>query len=220
MSAIDAAFRTAATPVGVSAMQKAFGGATSTVLKGLFGGGFRRMGTGAMIGGLYGGFTSEEGSQMGFMGDVLGGTAAGLGIGALTTRTALKLGKEVGRTAITKGPAALWGVTKSVGRIVSPVGRFALNRPKTAGAIGLGIAGAGALAMSGYGDANASAEAMSMMAEQRGIPSTSSGGNPGYLPEQAEDINPLMLTRTGRRYNEFVNSTNGLVFGLHQGRHK
>lgn len=201
-------------------VKKAFGLAGRGLLKGTIGTGPTRMALGTGIGALYGAASSEEGSQMGYLGSIAGGAAMGLGLGFATTGTALRGVIGAGKTIAKKTPGLAYGLGKKAASIGGGVGRFALNRPKTAAMIGLGGFSAYGLVNSGYGETSASNEAMIAMAEQRGMPSTEMGDNIDYLNNgPGVSVNPLQMSRAGRAYSNFTGSTNGLVQGLHHRRH-
>lgn len=176
-----------------------------------------RVGIGAVVGGLYGGLTSESNLAKNTFGDTIAGalTGAGIGFGVSVLPSVAKWAiSERGVQAINKavvgmGYPALRGA-KNVGQGVL---NFILNYPSISIAAGLGGLGLYGLASSGYGQTNASTRAMSAMAIQRGTNSAlpmSQGANyiqstPGYRPA---------------KYRMLEESTNGLVQGLHHGRHR
>lgn len=171
-----------------------------------FGGGFRRMGTGLLAGGLYGGLSSDNQSANGVFGDIARGAALGLGIGTMTTgfglRSAAKLGFGGARMGV-KG--AMFG-TVAAGKASLNVAQFALNNPRTA--MGIGLAGAGmyGLATSGPNSTSISSAETAQLAEQGKFSST--GFSPG-----------MGSSRNQESRAAFLNSTIGLTQGLHRGRH-
>ena len=209
--------------------------ALSFLAKAMLGGGGRRMMTGAIAGGLYGGLSSDSNTATGTFRDVMGGALVGLGIGAATTRTAMSLAgagikgamrlphtmraakaarglgagpfealsfghyaatHSSGFKNFTEGLRGLGNVGLSIGKAGTRMAKFAIKNPKTSLALAGGTVGLTALAMSGPGESSMSAEAMNTYAASLGTPSTGVVG-------------PM-----------FENSTQGLVQGLHRGRHR
>jgi hypothetical protein len=196
----------------------------------MFGGGIRRMGTGAFIGGAAGAALSENESGTGTFMDTMRGAAFGMGIGALTTKTVVgglgSLGKRALGNPTTKmgyavGSAKLggrmagsamkagWGAAKFGGRVGTAglkVASFALQDPRLAFGIGAVGMGAYALSSSGMSESDMSDREMEALAMRGGAPSTGFGAGEG----------------AGIRQNAramFLDSTSGLVQGLHRGRH-
>lgn len=177
---------------------KALFGALKGAGKLAFGGGGRRMVTGAGVGTIYGAASSDQQSATGVFRDAALGGLAGLGIGAATTRLA-------GRTALgtAKGMFGIGGGRGLMGPLRSPVAKmasggvragigaanFAIYNPRTA--LAIGAAGLGAYGLSQTGASNIEGDT-AQMAMNRG-------------------------TSSGRQ--SFVQSAEGLVQGLHQGRH-
>ena len=161
-----------------------------------------RMLAGAGIGGLYGGLTSDSNTGSGVFRDALGGATMGLGIGALTTKTALEAGwgvtKRLGRRGIglaKRTPGVAW----RGGKMALKTAKFVNNHPLIAGGLGLGVMGISSATAGGY-------------------------STPGLSNQQLSESASLAGTSTGsysRTVNQsLVQSTHNLVQGLHQGRHK
>lgn len=153
---------------------------------------------GGVIGGAAGGLASNSNTGTGQATDALQGALIGAGAGFMTTRWAWGLGKGITKAALSTGASGGFGLAKgSIG-----AGRWALRNPMTAvwtGAAGLGLYG---LSRSGPQNANRSPAEMAQMSEMMGTPST------GFAPGEGS-------TRAA-----FEQSTEGLVQGLHHGRHR
>lgn len=171
-------------------------------VRGLLGGGGRRMVTGAVAGGLYGGLSSDKNTDTGVFRQAMFGAAMGLGVGALTTKTVMKGAWGATKFAGKKTPGLLMNTAK----LGIKAGRFGLRNPKTALLLGGAGYGAYALAGSGGGSFSGSVGDMSTIAQMNNISST--GFNPG------------MGTNTRQAANQnWMASTVGLTQGLHRGRH-
>jgi hypothetical protein len=216
--------------------------------KATLGGGARRVFTGAAIGGVVGGVTSENRTGTGVFSDVLRGATFGAGAGALTTGLFRKgmVGAAKGFTGVRGLPKHIkqamphlsWRERMSVyrqnlggmfgrvpgspmvrgsigagklgigaGKMAYRAGRWALRHPwGAAGLAGAGI-GMAALAGSGAGASGLTEESMSAIATAHGYPST--GFAPGMGSTTRQDSRAM-----------FMDSTFGLVQGMHAGRHR
>jgi len=171
----------------------------------MVGGGIRRMAVGGLIGGAVGGGMSEQASTTGRVRDAVAGAAMGLGVGALTTRSAFGIAKGIG----VGGMAKLgWGATKmgtkagiGIGKAGFGIGRWALKNPKTALLAGGGLA-------AGYGVIAGGAPGGGVSTEDREAYLQAVGGSSsGFAPGMGGDFRAL------------AGSAGGLVQGLHRGRH-
>lgn len=195
---------------------KALMGGVKGIGKLTLGGGGRRMVTGAAIGSIYGGATSEANTPTGIFRDMIGGAAIGIGAGALTARSLWMKSRPASLRGLFNSPVAkgVKGAARlgmGAGKIGLRAGfgaiKFTARHPYAA----LGIAGAGygmyALGNSGPGQSGMNEKEMAAIARMHGGPST------GF------DIG----MGTSRRQNSrqmFMESTFGLTQGLHASRHR
>ena len=164
-------------------------------------GGARRVATGMLAGGIIGGATTDSNTGTGFFRSMMGGALMGAGIGGLTTRTfrraawgGLKgLSRGLGRGARRGAwPAVKGGVRLGVGLGRGAV-NFALNNPVLTGTVGaVGLGGYIMFGTQTHGHRAVATEQMGAMMEN-------------YGPSEG-------MTR-------LHSSTQGLVQGLHAGRH-
>lgn len=160
--------------------------------------GIGRMALGAGVGSIYGAATSDANTSTGQFRDIAAGALIGLGIGSATTGTAIKgafsLGKgAVARPSIGRSPVA--HMIRGTAKAGMGVGRFALNNPKAAAMLTVGGLGMYGLSRTGPGSTDLDIDQTAQLAEQM------SG---------TQNISRVM----------YQNSTEGLVQGLHKGRHK
>lgn len=180
------------------------GPAATHIGKFALGGPVRQVMTGALIGGVAGGLSSDKSSPTQRFGDIIGGAA----IGAAGMGLAFGIGRRLTNLEKAKGLGKLaWGGAKMgaralpyVGGVGLRVGAFALNNPRSAlllGGAGLGLS---SLAMSGASSSGSNEELAARAREQ--------GSSTGFIPGMGGDFRALQ------------NSTNGLVQGMHAGRHR
>lgn len=218
--------------------------AVTGALKTAFGGGGRRFATGTLAGIGIGAATSDRESSTGIFTDAVTGGLIGAGIGTATTRTFGALAKGIGRLphtiraakaargmgagpfealsfgrytasrsspfkniseAVRGGLNVGMGEARKLGGAALGIGSFAIRNPKTTAA----LAGAG-VGMSYFmgtraQDAGVDAATMEQLSAMSGDPST------GYQLGMSASKRQSRLM--------FQDSTNGLVFGLHSGRH-
>ena len=187
-----------------------FTSALAGVGKLTLGGGGRRMVTGAAIGGIYGAATSQNNSSTGIFRDAMRGATAGLGIGAMTTRAFGSSVFGVAKGLARRSPQiakAGWGAGLRGAEIGAGVANFAVKHPYAS--LGIGAVGAGmyGLASSGPGGGGTTAEEMGAIASSSGVSST--GFDPGMGSSFRQNSRAM-----------FMDSTNGLVQGMHRGRHR
>jgi hypothetical protein len=157
---------------------------------------------GGIAGGIIGGISSDDNTATGRFGSIVGGAllgaAGGIGIS--------KLGRAAAWSGVKRTPGLTWSVGKGLSQAAMRAGGFALRHPTASMYGALGLAGMYGLAKSGPQDANRSAKEMAQMAMYEDT-STGFGLGEGTSARQMERI-------------AFESSTNGLVGGLHRGRHR
>lgn len=162
---------------------------------------------GGLAGGIYGAATTDKFSPTQRFRDVAKGAMAGVAIGMAPTALRL-LGPTAARGAVNLG----LGMGKAGLSLAAPVAKtgfglaeFAISNPRLAVGMAAGLA-VGGYALFGGGPSGG-VEGHAALAQQTGISST------GY---------DLGMGGTGRQdpQNMFTNSANGLVQGLHRGRHR
>jgi len=188
--------------------------------------------TGGIIGGAYGALSTNEYSSNQAFRNALVGAAAGAGIGAAVTNTAFRMygaaGKgllSAGRNAIIapakatapshiRSGATLFGTDLTMKESISYYG----NRIKQGGIARMGSrvgrvgAGIGNFAM------NHPYMATGIAAGTYGVASMAGSQSSGYTQENAEAMAIQAGTSSPSR-QMLMNSTNGLVQGMHRGRH-
>ena len=190
--------------------------------------------TGGIIGGAYGALSTDEYSSNQVFRNALIGAAAGAGIGAATTKFGIGVMKEMGqgigslgKRAIMSSPkaiapshirsgATLFGADLTMKESISYYGnRLAqggiARLGRKAGRVGAGI---GNFAM------NHPYMATGIAAGTYGVASNIGAGmnSSGYTQENAEAMSIQAGTSSPSR-QMLMNSTNGLVQGMHRGRH-
>lgn len=176
---------------------KVFGGATKLGLQGAWA---ARPLTGATIGAGYGLYSSEGYNNTAKWRDAMEGAAVGAVAGSMLSKTALRGVANIAEV----GFRAIPSVGIGLGKLGYKLGETAWNHPYAA----LGIAGAGYGLTKAYqasrreGDVNVN----SNLAVQRGV--SSAGFDPGMGTETSQDSRQM-----------FMDSAEGLTFGLHRGRH-
>lgn len=185
---------------GIGAMGK---GAWATT-KFAVGGGVRRSALGSGVGAIYGNVTSDANSSTGRARDTMVGALGGLGVGMATTRTAGRLALGAAKLPLryAKGTGVRglakkgWGLARggaSLGKKGAVAGLGAANwtvsNPGMALAVGGGVLGAYALSQSGAGNVPAGQEQLAV--------------------QQGRSVG----------HTSHIQSTSGLVQGLHRGRH-
>lgn len=166
-----------------------------------------RVATGAIAGNLTGWATSDENATgTDVFANRMTGTLIGAALGAATAKPLLKgIGKAI--THPFRHPGGAISKVNSLANTGLKAANWAVQHPKAS--IAMGIAGAGTLAYMSTGEignAALSTETMGRIAQESNIQST--GFSPGMgSSRQQEDR------------NAFMNSTQGLSFGLHANRH-
>lgn len=157
-------------------------------------------------GAIYGGMTSGEGGGAGTIRDAMMGAGVGLGLGLMTTKPLLRGAYSIGKGAVKAAP----GVAMTAARAGLSIGDKALGfigkHPMGALALGLGAYGGYKLMTSrliGGTDADTTAFAKHMG-------TSSIGGDLGMGGYSHQDYGRDM----------FMQSTQGLVQGMHRGRHR
>lgn len=178
-------------------------GLFSGLIRATLGGSIRRMATGTVLGGLYGGATSDWSA-----GGVLSGAATGLGIGFLTARAPAGLYRNAAGKRV-KSPMVGTALARD---LLGATPRTAWAGLKTAGSVGASAAwGAGKFA---YRHPFAAAGLAGMGIGAYSMLSSSTGTNVDAMAESAE-----MAGGTSTLSPVFEASTDNLVQGLHRGRH-
>jgi hypothetical protein len=189
--------------------------------------------TGGIIGGAYGGLSTDEYSSNQVFRNTILGAAAGMGIGAATTKIGIGAMKGIGSGALSLGKRAVIAPTKAVsshvrsgatlfdadltmresisyygnrlaqggigklgtkvGKAGASIGSFAMNHPYAA--TGVGLAGAGIAANVAGGMTSSS-----------------------YTGENARGYS-LQAGSSSPSRQALINSTHGLVQGMHGNRH-
>ena len=166
-----------------------------------------RVATGAIAGNLTGWATSDKNATgTDVFANRMAGTLMGAALGAATAKPLLKgIGKAIIQPL--RHPGSAISKVNSLVDTGLKVTNWEINHPKTS--IAMGIAGIGTLsymATGEIGNAALSAETMGRITQESNIQST--GFSPGMgSSRQQEDR------------NAFMNSTQGLSFGLHANRH-
>lgn len=190
----------------MGAILNAIGNLATPVIKGTkfaLGSAPSRMLLGAAAGAGVGYATSDSNVGSNIFRDATLGAGLGLGAGFLTSKTGLKMLASGSGSALGLGGrahrAGAGGALRSV--------EFGLKHPYATTAMAMGGLGILGLASTGPGSSNLSLKQMSDVAASQNVNST------GFDPGMGSD------THQAAR-NMFMNSAEGLVFGLHQGRHR
>jgi len=165
--------------------------------------------TGAIIGGAYGGLTTSEYSSNTMARNIFAGAAVGAGIGSVFTRAGRGFMKELGGSVLARGRdmvfnpnklmsfgsritnSAVARVGKGIGKMGLSAAGFSINHPYMA----LGTAAGG----------------MGIAANIINAGSISSQERAQYAIERGTSSPSRQM---------LINSADGLVFGLHRGRHR
>jgi len=164
------------------------------------------------MGGLTGGaIGSMMGGKIGAVAGSLVGAAAGFGTMKASNAVSGKPGSFATGTLMTPiaGGALIAGALHggALHRGAAATLNMINNNPRKFGALALGAYGISKLAGTGPGQVNISTNDLGRLAEQSGVPST--GFDFGMGASSSQQSNAM-----------FMNSTSGLVQGLHRGRHR
>jgi hypothetical protein len=181
-------------------------GTAETLLSGLSKSSAARMVTGTAIGAGIGAYRAEGNLEEDTIQGALLGGALGAGIAGLTTgvgrRFIKSAGTKAGKWVALESPSLAWKASKKAKGLAS----WAWENPRTAIALGVVTAGVVGAKGQGYYSDSSTATGMGLTAVKADIPST------GF---------DLMSAGHHRQESRmmFMGSTEGLVQGMHRGRH-
>lgn len=165
--------------------------------------------TGAVIGGAYGGFSTDEYSSNQIARNALVGAAIGGGIGGLITGPGRRFLGEVGMGIAGKAKGLV---------ISSNQGSFG-SRLKQGGIARMGTSIAGAAGRAGLFAVNHPYLATGMAAGAVGVASNISGGMSGSLSAEQRGEYAVSAGTSSPSRQMLQDSTYGLTQGLHRNRH-